>query len=238
MHAHSRQNAFQFVCTRHGCQPVRDKTPPTVENVLAKGTGTDMDEDMDAGRGIDLDMLPGEWYLDRAASTILYAAVSEEEARALVSGGQAGAGAVAAVEEVVLAANATSGHSWEDLAFEHGTWLRPGQGGGFVEQQTAACDLCTDVPSKDRGMCGAHDNYAITPGNVRVVGGSGLKFERCAFRRMGAYAAQAVGGSRQIEWAGCLFEDVSAGALMLGDVTTWNYTQVHLCLRVCMRVCM
>jgi hypothetical protein len=188
-------------------QPMRGDAPKTVENVAVSAQ----------------DLNPGEWYLDRAKNEIVYAAMSDEEGQALADGSVQ---ATAAVEEVLLNLNRTSGHTWSGVSFQYATWLRPGQDGGFVEQQSAACDLCPPAMQKERELCGAHDNYVITPGNVVVTGGKDLSWEKCSFTHLGAYAVQALGGSQGLSWKGCLFEDVSAGALMLGDVTTWNYTLI------------
>ena len=40
-----------------------------------------------------------------------------------------------------------------------------------------------------------------------------------AVQHLGAYATSAAGGSQGISWRGCVFQDVSAGSHMLGDVT-------------------
>ena len=58
-----------------------------------------------------------------------------------------------------------SKHEWSGVAFEFATWLRPMQGGGFVEQQAGACNVCEQghpVPSEG---CGMNDDYVVTPGN-------------------------------------------------------------------------
>jgi hypothetical protein len=115
-----------------------------------------------------------------------------------------------------------SGHSWQGVAFEYGTWLRPGEGGGFVEQQTGACNLCdygTPVPSEG---CGMNDDYVLTPGNVQVERSHDLEFVGCAFRHLGAYGASAGNLSQRIAWRGCSFTDISAGAVMLGGVYNWR----------------
>ena len=57
-------------------------------------------------------------------------------------------------------------------SFEYGTWLRPMQPEGFVEQQAAACDQCpygvANKTHREAG-CGLNDVYVSTPGNVQVV---------------------------------------------------------------------
>merc|ERR1711969_211122 len=73
--------------------------------------------------------------------------------------------AVLAVEEVLVNHVGLSKHEWSQVAFEFATWLRPMQGGGFVEQQAGACNVCEQghpVPSEG---CGMNDDYVVTPGN-------------------------------------------------------------------------
>lgn len=119
--------------------------------------------------------------------------------------------------------NGTARHTWEGVTFEHATWLRPMQGAGYVEQQSAACNVCP-VNQKMEPGCGGGDIYAITPGNVVVSGGSDISFVNCTFRHLGAYAAAAAGGSQRVAWTGNVFHDVSAGALMLGELNSCGVT--------------
>lgn len=110
------------------------------------------------------------------------------------------------------------------LAVEIATWLRPMQGDGYVEQQSAACNVCPrgasqGVPPFAPG-CGGGDSYIMTPGNVRVEGGSDITFHSCVFRHLGAYAAGADRGSQRVSWQNCTFQDLSAGAIMLGGLDT------------------
>lgn len=58
-----------------------------------------------------------------------------------------------------------------------------------------------------------------SPGNVAVTGGKNISFVNCTFQHLGAYATSAAGGSQGIAWKGCVFQDVSAGSHMLGDIT-------------------
>jgi hypothetical protein len=96
------------------------------------------------------------------------------------------------------------------------------QGGGFVEQQTGACNVCPlGVPVPSEG-CGMNDDYVATPGNVQISASTDLEFVSCSFRHLGAYAASAADASQRIAWRGCSFTDISAGALMLGDFKSWN----------------
>ena len=201
---------------------------------------------------------PGRFYHDAAANRVLYAPLAGQN--------MARATAVLAVEEQLVQLSGASRHSFDGIAFEHATWLRPGQGPGYagngplnrpcaphvrrqcgrpkhlmvalisfpflsplfwgflvpryVEAQAGACDLC---PSSGSPGCTSPD-YAgsyesLTPGNVAVTNGSrDIEFLDCGFRHLGAAATSSEGGSQKIAWRRCQFEDVSAGAVVLGDV--------------------
>ena len=66
-----------------------------------------------------------------------------------------------------------------------------------------------------------NDHYVTTPGNIKVFGSRHLEFIGCSFRHLGSYAVSATGASQHIAWRGCLFTDTSAGALMLGNTSSW-----------------
>jgi len=162
---------------------------------------------------------PGEWYIDSSKDEILYYPMPNQDMSKV--------NVVAAMEEILVHHDHTMNHNWEHVSFEYATWLRPGQNNGFVEQQSAACDICVEGV-KDAEGCGKNDDYIVTPGNVVVTGGRNLEFVNCTFRHLGAYGASAANGSQNVTWRGCLFEDISAGALMLGDVITWNITNTAM----------
>lgn len=174
-------------------QPVNGEPPVYVDNVKAH-----------FGEN------PGEFYHDKAAGLIYYLPLPGQS--------MGSASAVVAVEETLVAHNASSRHQWDGVTFEYATWLRPGQGAGFVEQQSAACDDCP-IGGKGEVGCGSNDTFAITPGNVVVSAATNISFDNCTFQHLGAYAAAAAGGSQGIAWRGCNFTDVSAGSHMLGGIS-------------------
>ena len=67
--------------------------------------------------------------------------------------------------------------------------------------------------------CGGGDIYALTPGNVIITSGKDIAFTNCTFQRLGAYGVSAGGGSQRVSWSRCTFRDISAGALMLGEIS-------------------
>ena len=111
-------------------QPVRGEPPKFIDNIKAHLEN------------------PGQFYFDRAASSIFYVPLPGQNASHI--------NAVVALEETLLTHDTSSRHAWEGVTFEYATWLRPGQGAGFVEQQSAACDNCP-VGTKAGQGCGAND---------------------------------------------------------------------------------
>ncbi len=84
------------------------------------------------------------------------------------------------------------------------------------------------MSTADHWYCGGDDVYTVTPGNVALVGAKDVQFVNSTFTHLGAYAASARGGSQLVAFSGCRFDDVSAGAVMLGDTDTFNITDVAL----------
>ena len=91
-------------------QPVRGEPPKFIDNIKAHLEN------------------PGQFYFDRAASSIFYVPLPGQNASHI--------NAVVALEETLLTHDTSSRHAWEGVTFEYATWLRPGQGAGFVEQQS------------------------------------------------------------------------------------------------------
>ena len=73
-------------------------------------------------------------YFDRAAGEVYYVPLPGQD--------MTKASAIVAVEEQLVAHSGTAQHLWHGVVFEYATWLRPMQGDGFVEQQSAACNVC------------------------------------------------------------------------------------------------
>ena len=156
---------------------------------------------------------PGQWYYDKAKAEVLYYPLQGQDLSK--------ADAILAVEETLVKHDGAQNHNWHGVTFEYATWLRPMQGAGYVEAQTGACDICPYGVELQDG-CGKHDTFVVAPGNVVVSSGRNVEFVNCSYEHLGAYAASALNGSQNVSWRGCTFQDVSAGAVALGDVTTWD----------------
>lgn len=185
-------------------QPIGGSPPITVENV----------------RG-DLST-PGQWYLDSEAGVILYFPLPSQANLSQVTVVVAGEGTL-----VGVMGKGAARQSFVGLTFSFATWLRPGEGEGFVDSQSSACNVCPYGVTNSY-LCGGEDTYAVTPGSVAVVGGEEVDFTYCTFAHLGAYGASVGGGSHFVSFHGCLFTDLSGGAVMLGDTTSFNITDVSL----------
>lgn len=100
----------------------------------------------------------GEWSVDPATSEVHYMLRPGESASTLA--------AELPVLEVLVNITGASAVSFTGFGFMHATWLRPGQGDGFVEQQTGCCAIGT---SPDNHLCtaAADRHWSIkSPGNV------------------------------------------------------------------------
>ena len=183
-------------------QPISGDPPITVENVREHLS------------------TPGQWYLDRARGEILYFPLPGQKL--------ADVAVVVAVEEkLVSVVEGGARQKFSGLTFSYATWLRPGQGDGFVEAQSAAFNVCPYGVLME-WYCGKDDVYVTTPGNVQMIGAHDVEFSNSFFTHLGAYAAAASGGSQRISWLGCGFSDISAGAVMLGGTDTFNITDTSL----------
>ena len=74
---------------------------------------------------------PGEYYYDVLKGEVIYLPQPGEDMSQLE--------AFVAVEETLVHHDGSARHTWEGVAFEYATWLRPAEGEGYVELQAAGC---------------------------------------------------------------------------------------------------
>ena len=155
---------------------------------------------------------PGTFYWDRAQGRVFYLPRASDDMRSI--------SAVVATEDTLVAITAGSAnHRFEAVKFEYATWLQPGQGAGYVEQQAAALNDCPAGVMPPAADCGKNDTYLLTPGNIVLNGATNISFVNSTFQHLGAFAVEARNGSQDISWQGCRFTDTSAGALSLGSIS-------------------
>lgn len=154
----------------------------------------------------------GTFYWDRAQARVFYLPRASDDMRNI--------SAVVATEDTLVTVTAgAANHRFDAVKFEYATWLQPGQGAGYVEQQAAALNDCPAGVMPPAADCGKNDTYLLTPGNIVLNGATNISFVNSTFQHLGAFAVEARNGSQDISWQGCRFTDTSAGALSLGSIS-------------------
>ncbi len=153
--------------------------------------------------------IPGEWYLDRSDGFIYYIPRAGEDL--------ATAEVIVPVLETLLSVTGTLDDPAHDIRFEgitfrHATWLRPNRPEGYPCVQGG--QMLTNDPTPY--------STTKTPGNVALHKVNDIRIERCRFEHLGASALVIEYGSRDNVVEGCVFEDISGGAIQLGDVDQGN----------------
>ena len=145
----------------------------------------------------------GEWYLDRTAHQLHYKPAQGEDL--------ATAQVVMPTLEVLVRGEGTLDAPIHDLVFRgltfaFATWMRPSTDAGYAPLQAGVTTVAAGVTEK-------------TPANVAFSGAHRVRFENDVFTHLGAVAVSFDRGSKDDAIVGCRFEDVSSGAISLGDVT-------------------
>lgn len=181
----------------------------------------------------------GVFYHDREGNTLYYALGPSQTPQDLESS------AWVAAQDVLVDQVNVSGHVYDSLTFEYGSWGQVNTADGFVDQQAAVFG-CTPggttpfcPPSADSALApvgarpaaaagvGARGKLVGGPpmteaeprGNVRISGGSGNTFKGCTFTHLGAaYALSIMEGTHYSTVTNCTFNDLSGGFLKLGSV--------------------
>lgn len=118
--------------------------------------------------------------------------------------------------EVLLNVSDAENVTFSGFTFAHATWLRPGQGDGFVEQQTGQCAV-GDF-QQNHGCDSSSDAFwsVKSPGNVQVVRSKGIAFERCEFTQLGGTALDFTNTTGCVVNAS-FFHDISGAAIQIGS---------------------
>lgn len=149
---------------------------------------------------------PGQWYLDRSSNVIYYMPRSGEDlASAQVVAGSleqlvTGSGALDASGNPEFVENI----SFEGLAFAYATWLSPNTSAGFPELQSGVY--------QDDSAYGHR-----TPGAVSFSRARNVAFIRDRFVHLGAAGLNFDTGSQGALIEGNVFDDISGGAITIGD---------------------
>jgi len=191
------QPGFLFACRKGGVQA---GIPDYVENALEL-----LDE-------------PGEWYLDRSEGVVYYKPRPGED----LSTAEVVAPVLTELARVEGTPDAPA-HDirFEGITFSHATWLRPSEYGHPDVQAnfvfTADMPVFTR-PEFEKGYVTIHSELAKSPANVVVHAGHRVEFSGCTFRHLGGAGLDLEYGAQRNAVTGCLFEDISATGIQVGDV--------------------
>ncbi len=152
---------------------------------------------------------PGEWYLDRNAGLLFVIFPEGTDPNS--------AEVVVPKLETLLRIEGTADQPVHDITFSgisfaHATWLRPSSNEGYPCRQSGILSLDTAAQTFE------------TPGNVTMTQGHDITFERCRFEHLGAAGLVVERGSHDVVVNGCTFQDISGGAVRIGNVDAPNPT--------------
>lgn len=119
--------------------------------------------------------------------------------------------------ETLLHAEGTRDIAFRGLAFADATWLGPSRDGGFLHYHGSGHHVGGPVQRLDMGegqWLTIPTDTATIPACVSLQDTAGIRFERCAFTRMGGTAVS-VDGGRGASVRGCDFTDLAASAIQV-----------------------
>ena len=105
--------------------------------------------------------------------------------------------------------------TFENICFQHNTFLRPGTEDGYVGTQGGHT---LTGPEAEGAFSDPWGSYAAPPhGAVYVNSGDSIVFRGCSFSKIGSTALAVTKGSRSCTVTKSSFEDLSGGAIYLGE---------------------
>eukprot|EP01043_Picozoa_sp_COSAG02_P009036 COSAG02_NODE_300_length_25279_cov_159.676529_17_plen_636_part_00 len=159
---------------------------------------------------------PGSFFFDNAKAELLF---------------EAPAGWDPSKSKVILPVNqtlvqikaGTKGVSFTGVVFEHAGWLDPNEPDGYVDDQAGTQVVEPSPPGSSNVVL---PNKTI-PANVVVEGGAHeVLFDSCTFRHLGGTALHFQAGAQHSTVERTEFYDISASAVIIGNVTDWNEKDV------------
>ncbi len=151
---------------------------------------------------------PGQWYLDRASSTIYYyPRANEDVSTALVI--------APALESLISghgASQSTPLHNIQfvGLTFAYATWLAPSGGDGYAAN-FASIQWSGDQATNPQGR--------LTPGAVSCSACADIGFQSNTFEHLGAAGLRLGGGENNDQIVGNVLRDISGAAMVIGEIT-------------------
>jgi hypothetical protein len=159
---------------------------------------------------------PGEWYLDRPAKTVYYLPRPGED----MSKVEVIAPAVEKLVELRGTRDAPVQRlRFENITFQHGSWLRPNKIGHCDVQANFVVDSDRkDSFTRKGSFVNVHNENLKSPANVVCHAAKSVRFERCNFCQLGGAGLDIEVGSQDNVVSGCRFFDISGSAIQIGDV--------------------
>lgn len=144
---------------------------------------------------------PGEWHLDNNSGVLSYFPREGESPEQCV--------AIAPRLESLLEAQDCRGITFQDLDFAHTHWPLPP--GGYAGSQASFHEVRIDGKNPP--------GREMVPAAV-VADRVSLRFEKCAFHRLGGSGMYFRSGCIDCEVSHCTFRDIGANGVMVGDTAS------------------
>ncbi len=156
----------------------------------------------------------GEWYLDKSGNigggsyTFFYKPFNGEDINKTDI-------YAPLLEQLIIAQGTTSESKIHDIifrgiSFQHTTWNYPSSNDGYSDAQNAV------VRNSGRG------ERIISGSAVVLKNATNLVFERCTFTHLGGNGISMYAGCQNNAIKGCVFKDISANPIQVGDYYAWN----------------
>ncbi len=155
---------------------------------------------------------PGQWYLDRVASTLYYVPRPGED--------MATADVRLPVLETLLSCAATSPLAdveFSGIGFEHTGWTAPTTLGCFLEEQANAHrDVPAEWPAAPLYAC------PMPPAAVTLLGAQRVTITGCDFSHLGGMGLHIGAMARSCAVSDSAFSDLSSNGMRIGDYSSWT----------------
>ncbi len=158
---------------------------------------------------------PGEWYLDRSASTVYYIPRPGEDMKT--------ARVIAPKVETLIELHGTLKRPVENIHFQgitfaHASWLRPSRIGLVDVQANFIHDPERLIPCIKPWVVTPQCENIKSPANIVCHAAKAIRFEQCTFTKLGGAGIDLEYGSQDNVISGCRFHDISGTAIQVGDV--------------------
>jgi hypothetical protein len=157
---------------------------------------------------------PGEWYSDQEAGIVYYLPKPGEDMTEISVVAPALQTLLCLVGDVDQPVHNIQ---FEGIRFEHGNWSRPSRSGFIDVQANFVLDEVNPM-QREGGLTAVHNQHWKSEANVDCHAARSIRFERCAFARLGGAGINLEYGAQDNVISGCSFFDISGTAIQIGDV--------------------